>query len=211
MPNENIKTAVDILDEAQGYALEALKNEPMLSLRVSNTMTTLINGLNHIGGFVGSSAKETLPTIQPAKSFMGLDLEELDKQEAPAKVVVELDEKEKAKVDVEKLYAVFSTKDDNEIKDTVSQMYILGVAKMAGLVFENPSSVKITLKLIREIKDAIKAKAELEIQQNLAKDNLNVGGLKEDPEHQGNNDAPIVENENAQTQDSAKELDEKEK
>ncbi len=211
MQNENIKTAVDILDEAQGYALEALKNEPMLSLRVSNTMTTLINGLNHIGGFVGSSAKETLPTIQPAKSFMGLDLEELDKQETPAKVIVELDEKEKFKNDVTALYAVFSTKDDTDIKETVAKPLILGVAKMAGIEIENPSSKQISVKFIKEIKEAIKAKAELEIQQNLAKDNLNVGGLKEDPEHQGNNDAPIVENENAQTQDSAKELDEKEK
>ena len=196
MKDENIKKAVDILEEAQGYALESLKNEPMLSLRVSNTMTTLINGLNHIGGFVGNSAKEGIPTIQPAKSFMGLDLEELGKQEAPAKVVVELDEKEKAKADVEKLYAVFSTKDDNEIKDTVSQMYVLGVAKMAGLIFENPSSVKITLKLIREIKDAIKAKADLEAEKLNAQQNLNAEG---------------AEDGNLEGEDTSKELDEKEK
>lgn len=211
MQNENIKKAVDILEEAQGYALDSLKNEPMLSLRVSNTMTTLINGLNHVGGFVGNSAKEDIPTIQPAKSFMGLDLEELDKQEAPAKVIVELDEKEKFKNDVTALYAVFSTKDDTDIKETIAKPLILGVAKMAGLEIDNPSSKQISVKFIKEIKEAIKAKAELEIQQNLAKDNLNVDGLKEGPEHQGNNDAPIVENGNAQTKDSAKELDEKEK
>lgn len=204
MQNENIKKAVDILEEAQGYALESLKNEPMLSLRVSNTMTTLINGLNHVGGFVGNSAKEDIPTIQPAKSFMGLDLEELGKQEAPAKVVVELDEKEKAKADVEKLYAVFSTKDDNEIKDTVSQMYVLGVAKMAGLVFENPSSVKITLKLIREIKDAIKTKADLEAEKLNAQQNLNVGGAEGT---EGGN----LEGTNTQNENTSKELDEKEK
>lgn len=199
MQNENIKKAVYILEEAQGYALESLKNEPMLSLRVSNTMTTLINGLNHVGGFVGNSAKEDIPTIRPAKSFMGLDLEELGKQEAPAKVVVELDEKEKAKTDVEKLYAVFSTKDDNEIKDTVSQMYVLGVAKMAGLVFENPSSVKITLKLIREIKDAIKAKADLEAEKINAQQNLNAGGAED------------LEGNDIKNEDTSKELDEKEK
>ena len=204
MQNENIKKAVDILEEAQGYALESLKNEPMLSLRVSNTMTTLINGLNHVGGFVGNSAKEDIPTIQPAKSFMGLDLEELGKQEAPAKVVVELDEKEKAKADVEKLYAVFSTKDDNEIKDTVSQMYVLGVAKMAGLVFENTSSVKITLKLIREIKDAIKAKADLEAEKINAQEGLKVGGA--DGSEGGN-----LEGKDNQNEGSSEELDEKEK
>ena len=148
MQNENIKKAVDILEEAQGYALESLKNEPMLSLRVSNTMTTLINGLNHVGGFVGNAAKEDIPTIQPAKSFMGLDLEELGKQEAPAKVVVELDEKEKFRNDVNALYAVFATKDENEIKDTVSKPLILGVAKLAGLEIENPSSKQISLKFI---------------------------------------------------------------
>lgn len=199
MQNENIKKAVDILEEAKEYALESLKNEPMLSLRVSNTMTTLVNGLNHVGGFVGNSAKEDIPTIQPAKSFMGLDLEELVKQEAPAKVVVELDEKEKAKADVEKLYAIFSTKDDNEIKDTVSQMHVLGVAKMAGLVFENPSSVKITLKLIREIKDAIKAKAHLEAEKINAQQNLNAGG------------AEVLEGVDLNHEDTSKELDEKEK
>ena len=178
MQNENIKKAVDILEEAQGYALESLKNEPMLSLRVSNTMTTLINGLNHVGGFVGNAAKEDIPTIQPAKSFMGLDLEELGKQEAPAKVVVELDEKEKFRNDVEELYGLFSDKDDNDIKDTIAKPLILGVAKMAGIELENPSGKQITLKFIKEIKDAIKAKADLEIEKEKAKDALNIGGVE---------------------------------
>ena len=189
MQNENIKKAVDILEEAQGYALESLKNEPMLSLRVSNTMTTLINGLNHVGGFVGNSAKEDIPTIQPAKSFMGLDLEELGKQEAPAKVVVELDEKEKFRNDVNAIYAVFATKDENEIKDTVSKPLILGVAKLAGLEIENPSSKQISLKFIKEIKDAIKAKADLEAEKLNAQQNLNVGGAEgtEDGNLEGTN------------------------
>lgn len=204
MQNENIKKAVDILEEAQGYALESLKNEPMLSLRVSNTMTTLINGLNHVGGFVGNSAKEDIPTIQPAKSFMGLDLEELGKQEAPAKVVVELDEKEKFKNDVNALYAVFATKDENEIKDTVSKPLILGVAKLAGLEIENPSSKQITLKFIKEIKEAMKAKADLEAEKLNAQQNLNVGGAE--GTEGGNLEGKDIKNE-----DTSKELDEKEK
>lgn len=208
MPNENIKTAVDILDEAKGYALEALKNEPMLSLRVSNTMTTLINGLNHVGGFVGNSAKEDIPTIQPAKSFMGLDLEELGKQEAPAKVVVELNEKEKFRNDVNALYAVFATKDDNEIKDTVSKPLIIGVAKLAGLEIENPSSKQISLKFIKEIKEAMKAKADLEAEKINAQEGLKVGGLTEGTAHEGTLN---LEGKDIKNEDTSKELDEKEK
>ena len=208
MQNENIKTAVDILDEAKGYALEALKNEPMLSLRVSNTMTTLINGLNHVGGFVGNSAKEDIPTIQPAKSFMGLDLEELGKQEAPAKVVVELNEKEKFRNDVNALYAVFATKDDNEIKDTVSKPLIIGVAKLAGLEIENPSSKQISLKFIKEIKEAMKAKADLEAEKINAQEGLKVGGLTEGTAHEGTLN---LEGKDIKNEDTSKELDEKEK
>lgn len=204
MQNENIKKAVDILEEAQGYALESLNNEPMLSLRVSNTMTTLINGLNHVGGFVGNAAKEDIPTIQPAKFFMGLDLEELGKQEAPAKVVVELDEKEKFRNDVNALYAVFATKDENEIKDTVSKPLILGVAKLAGLEIENPSSKQISLKFIKEIKDAIKAKADLEAEKLNAQQNLNVGGAD-------GSEGGSLEGKDIKNGDASKEIDEKEK
>ncbi len=202
--NENIKKAVDILDEAQGYALDALKNEPMLSLRVSNAMTTLINGLNHIGGFVGqSSSKETIPTIHPAKTFMGLDLEELDKQQAPAKVVVELDEKEKFKKDVNDLYAIFYDKDENAIKDAVAKPLILGVAKLAGLEIENPSSKQISLKFIKEIKEAIKAKADLDIEKDKVKENLNIGGAE-------GSEGANLEGSNTQSGDSSNDL-EKEK
>lgn len=172
MQNQNIKEAVDILVEAQEYALEKLKNEPMFSLRVSNTMSTLVNGLNHIGGFTGqTNGNEPIITIQPAKKFLGLDLEAVEKQEAPAKVEVELDEKEKFKKNVTDLYAVFNDKNENEIKDTVAKPLILGVAKIAGLEVE--SSKQITLKFINEIKEAIVAKSELDAAKKDAEDDLN--------------------------------------
>ena len=139
---------------------------------------------------------------------MGLDLEELGKQEAPAKVVVELNEKEKFRNDVNALYAVFATKDDNEIKDTVSKPLIIGVAKLAGLEIENPSSKQISLKFIKEIKEAMKAKADLEAEKINAQEGLKVGGLTEGTAHEGTLN---LEGKDIKNEDTSKELDEKEK
>lgn len=188
---ENIKNAVSYLEEAAGYAVAELANEPMLSLRVENTIKTLVNGLKHVGGFVGTPAGTFESAIPEAKSFMGLDLSELDKQKAPAKVVVDLDEKEKYKQDVENLYSSFLSREDNDLKDSAPRIHVLGVAKLVGIELDADNLPKqVTLKLIREIKSAIEKKAEVEAEKEKAKDSLNVGD-NEGPDNEGgtNDDA----------------------
>ncbi|MDV2459879.1 hypothetical protein CMU99_16295 [Elizabethkingia anophelis] len=187
---ENIQRAVSYLEEAAGYAVAELANEPMLSLRVGNTVKTLVNGLKHVGGFVGTPTGTFETAVPEAKSFMGLDLSDLDKQKATAKVVVDLDEKEKYKQDVENLYASFLSREDNDLKDSVSRVLVLGVAKLAGIELDSDNLPKqVTLKLIREIKAAIEKKAEVEAEKEKTKDSLNVGnneGIQDGP---GNDDA----------------------
>lgn len=173
---ENIKNAVSYLEEAAGYAVAELANEPMLSLRVENTIKTLVNGLKHVGGFVGTPSGTFESAVLEAKTFMGLDLNELDKQKAPAKVVVDLDEKEKFKQEVEDLYSSFLSRDDNDLKDSVPRVHVLGVAKLAGIELDSDNLPKqVTLKLIREIKAAIEKKAEVEAEKENTKNSLNVG------------------------------------
>lgn len=188
---ENIQRAVSYLEAAAGYAVEELANEPMLSLRVANTVKTLVNGLKHVGGFVGAPSETFESAVPEAKTFMGLDLNELDKQKAPAKVVVDLDEKEKYKQDVENLYSSFLSREDNDLKDSAPRILVLGVAKLAGIELDADNLPKqVTLKLIREIKAAIEKKAEVEAEKEKAKDSLNVGD-NEGPDNEGgtNDDA----------------------
>lgn len=167
MKNENIEKAVAILEEAKGYALEELKNEPMLGLRVSNTMQTLINGMKHVGGFAGevTGTVDSTNSVQPAKTFMGLDLEELDAQKEPAKVDVPTDEKEAFKQKVIGLHAGFLNRDEKELQEALTREELLGVAKLSGITVADPTKQNVTLKLIREVKAAIEANNKLEAEK----------------------------------------------
>ena len=168
MKNENIEKAVAILEEAKGYALEELKNEPMIGLRVGNTMQTLINGMKHVGGFSGdvTGATDSTNSVQPAKSFMGLDLEELDKQNIPAKVDVPVDAKEQFKKEVTEIYANFLTRDEKNLHEALTKEQLLGVAKLAGVTVADPIKQNVTLKLIREIKEAMEAAITLQAEKD---------------------------------------------
>ena len=184
MKNENIEKAVAILEEAKGYALEELKNEPMLGLRVSNTMQTLINGMKHVGGFAGevTGTADSTNSVQPAKTFMGLDLEELDAQKAPAKVDVPTDEKEAFKQNVIGLHAGFLNRDEKELQESLTREELLGVAKLSGITVADPTRQNVTLKLIREVKAAIEANNQLEAEKLAKQQEL-------DAQNGGNGDA----------------------
>lgn len=166
MKNENVQKAVAILEEAKDYAEQLLEGEIMLSLRVSKTMETLINGLKHVGGFAGdvTSSQDSASSVQPAKTFMGLDLEELKKEQIHAKVDVPTDEKEAFKQKVISLHSGFLDRDENQLKEALTKEELLGVAKLAGVPVADPMRQQVTLKLIREVKeamtDAIKLKEE---------------------------------------------------
>lgn len=173
MKNEQVEKAVSILEESKNYVCEELKNEPMLSLRVSNTMQTLINGLKHVGGFTGQVTEKPTSTIQPAKSFMGLDLQDLNAQNVPAEVNVHTDELEAFKAKVTELHAGFLGRDENELKESLTKDELLGVAKLSGITVEEPSKQGVTLKLIREVKAAIEANQALVDEKNAKKQDLN--------------------------------------
>lgn len=175
MKNENIEKAVAILEEAKGYALDELKNEPMLGLRVSNTMQTLINGMKHVGGFAGevTGTADSTNSVQPAKTFMGLDLAELDAQKVPAKVDVPTDEKEAFKQKVTSLHGGFLDREENELKESLTREELLGVAKLSGITVEDPTRQNVTLKLIREVKAAIDENKQLEADKLAKQQDLN--------------------------------------
>ncbi|QDP86063.1 hypothetical protein FNJ88_11085 [Chryseobacterium sp. SNU WT5] len=164
MKNENVQKAVAILEEAKDYALEELKSEAMLGLRVANTMQTLINGLKHVGGFAGevTGTVDSTNSVQPAKTFMGLDLGELEKEQVPAKVDVPTDEKEAFKQKVTELHAGFFGRDEKELQEALTREELLGVAKLSGITVPDPTKQNVTLKLIREIKEAMEDKAKLD-------------------------------------------------
>lgn len=163
MENKHILNAVQILEEAKNYAVKELETEAILSLRVGNTMQTLINGLKHVGGFVGQTAAASDDSgIKPAKTFMGLNLEELDEQKKPAKVDVPMDEKELFRQEVISLHSGFLDRDENDLKESLTREQLLGVAKLAGITVEDPAKQNVTLKLIREVKAAMEENIRLQ-------------------------------------------------
>lgn len=199
MKNENIQKAVELLEETKVYAVDLLKDEAMLGLRVSNTMQTLINGLKHVGGFAGdvTSSPDSSSAVQPAKTFMGLDLEELDKQNVPAKVDVPVDEKEQFKKEVTDIYANFLTRDEKNLQEALTKEQLLGVAKLAGVPVADPIKQNVTLKLIREIKEAMEAAITLQAEKD-AKiqelDNSKTGDNVLNPENTLNTEGANNEN-----------------
>lgn len=190
---ENISQAIEILETARKEVAALLTEETGLALRVDNTLEKLTNNIKHVGGFGIShfDDAESNSVVPVAKTFMGVNLEDLESQQEPATVEVEQDEIDVFVKESEDLYKTFLNRDTKELADSLKdkELLLLGVAKKAGLTFENPSSVKVTQKFINEVKDAIIAKNEAAKKQD---DTLN--NLKEDE---------AAKNEAAKKQDDA--------
>lgn len=185
---ENISQAIEILETARKEVAALLTEETGLALRVDNTLEKLTNNIKHVGGFGIShfDDSESNNMVPKAKTFMGVNLEDLESQQEPATVEVEKGDKEIFISQVKDLYKTFLDRDTKELADSLKgkDLQILGVARLAGMNIENPSSVKVTQKFINEVKDAIIAKNEAAKKQD---DTLN--NLKEDEAAKKQDDA----------------------
>lgn len=185
---ENISQAIEILETARKEVAALLTEETGLALRVDNTLEKLTNNIKHVGGFGIShfDDAESNSVVPVAKTFMGVNLEDLESQQEPATVEVEQDEIDVFVKESEDLYKTFLNRDTKELADSLKdkELLLLGVARLAGMNIENPSSVKVTQKFINEVKDAIIAKNEAAKKQD---DTLN--NLKEDEAAKKQDDA----------------------
>lgn len=169
--------AIQILTQAKEETAELLKDTPMLSIRVENTMGLLIRGINHASGFNPSSAGETLSTTpQQMVNFYGLDVEEIKKQEVPAVVVITKSDKELYMERIKDLYEDFLNLEDKAIVESVPKVDVLGIAKLAGITVDNPASQNITQTFVKQIKKAIQEKNDTEDARKAELEKLNGAG-----------------------------------
>ncbi|QIY82555.1 hypothetical protein HER18_02855 [Chryseobacterium sp. NEB161] len=161
---ENIVQAIEILETARKEVAALLTEETGLALRVDNTLEKLTNNIKHVGGFGISHFDDAKSNsvVPVAKTFMGINLEDLEAQQETATVEVEKGDKEIFISQVKDLYKTFLDRDTKELADSLKgkDLQVLGVARLAGITVENPSAVKVTQKFINEIKEAITAKNE---------------------------------------------------
>lgn len=186
--NTNIKSAVEVLQEAKTEVSQLLTDETGLALRVDNTLEKLINNMKHVGGFGATEDTASTSIVPKAKTFMGVNLEELDHESAPAKVEVDKDEQDLFVEKVKDLYSTFLDKDTKDISESIKKDELIGVAKLAGITLENPSTQNVTQKFINEIKDAIQGQKDLEKAKLDKKDELNAPAKVEVPVVEGADD-----------------------
>lgn len=186
--NENIQLAVEALQAAKTEASQHLVNETGLALRVDNTLEKLINNLKHVGGFGVSEESVSTSVVQKAKTFMGVDLEALDQEAAPAKVEVDQDEQDLFVEKVKDLYYTFLDRETKDISESIKKDELIGVAKLAGITLENPSTQNITQKFINEVKDAIQAQKNLEAEKLAKKNELANAAQSNTPVVEGSDD-----------------------
>lgn len=168
----NIEAAVHILAQAKEEVAELLKESPMLSIRVENTMGLLIRGINHANGFNIGSYEDSKESKQMS-NFFGLDVEEIEKQDVSPVVEVTKSEKDMFMERIQTLYEGFLDRDDKEIVESVPKLDILGVARLADITVENPASQNITQTFVKSIKKAIQDKIDLVEQREAEKKKLN--------------------------------------
>lgn len=178
---DKILTAIQILTQAKEETAELLKDMPMLSIRVENTMGLLIRGINHANGFNVPASEENKESSK-LSNFFGLDLEEIKKQDIPAVVEVTKSEKDLFLERIQTLYDGFLDREDKEIVESVPKLDVLGVAKLAGITVENPASQNITQTFVKSIKKAIQEKKDTEAARLAEQQKLNAEKSSDDKE-----------------------------
>lgn len=186
--NNNIKLAVEALQAAKTEAAQHLVNETGLALRVDNTLEKLINNMNHVGGFGAMEDAASTSIVPKAKTFMGVNLETLDQEAEPAKVEVDKDEQDLFVEKVKDLYYSFLNHDTKELSESIKKDELIGVAKLAGITLENPSTQNVTQKFINEVKEAIQGQKDLEKARLDKKDELANAAKVEVPGVEGSDD-----------------------
>ncbi|SIS72361.1 MULTISPECIES: hypothetical protein [Chryseobacterium] len=197
---DKILAAIHILTQAKEETAELLKDTPMLSIRVENTMGLLIRGINHANGFNVAASEEKKESKQ-LSNFFGLDVQDIEKQDLPAVVEVSKSEKDLFMERIQILYDGFLDREDKEIVESVPKLDVLGVAKLAGITVENPASQNITQTFVKSIKKAIKDKNEVEANRQKELTNLNKLQNALNPETDKSIDLQKEINEDVNTED----------
>lgn len=159
--SQNVEQAMEILKNAQAAVHDTLKDFPALQTRAKSVLDTLINGLGHTIGKVADRQPEPTNHISLAEAWGFAPASDT----TPTKAIV-------AKSDVDELrelakaaYETFLDRDSAALAESLLDIELRAVAKLAGLPVTPTEPKTITVPYIEEIKAAIKSKKLLELQQ----------------------------------------------
>ena len=154
-----IQQTIDDLQEVQERISERHKDEPTFSLRVNSVFNQLINSLSVNTGRVTDRAVSGF-TPKPLGTIAGKSVS----GKRNVKISDTKTEKEQTieefRENVQKAYDSFPDRESKELKDSLFEDEIRGVAKLAGL--DDFQEAKIDGHYINKIKKAIADKKELD-------------------------------------------------
>lgn len=157
-----IQQTIDDLKEVQEKISERHKDEPTFNLRVNSVFNQLINSLSVTTGGVTERAVSGF-TPKPLASIAGKNLA----GKRNVKIADVKPEKEQTleefRENVQKAYDSFLNRETTELKDSLFEDEIRGVAKLAGL--EDFQDAKVDGHYINKIKKAITSKNDLDVKK----------------------------------------------
>lgn len=140
--------------------LERHKDNPTLCMRFDSVFKKLINSLNVGSGSLVTEQSSFVP--EPITKVFGKEIVPIKSGKMVLKPL-EVDEVEAFRERIQLIYESFPDREVKDLIDSLDEIDIRGVAKIAGI--ENFDKVAIDGKLIGDIKASIRTAAVLEIKK----------------------------------------------
>lgn len=181
MNTENTKAAIAIIRDARAQVADLLRETPEFQIRATNVFDTLANGLAFAVGehpqLPGSAAPAEVSQKQ-GRTVMGMPVPEptAPLAERLAEVIAGPTEMDDLRARITGIYETFPERSNKEILNTLTDLELRGVARMAGLAVTKTDPQRITTEMVTKIKAAITAKLNVEAQAAAA---LATPGIKE--------------------------------
>lgn len=154
--SDKINQTITDLEVCKNGILERHKEDTSFCLRINSVFTQLANSLSYNTGSINATEKAFVP--QPLENVLGMKIDE--KKSAKMNLTApEVDEVAAFKEKIQLIYDGFLTRENPELKESLEEIEVRGVAKLAGI--ENYATAKIDGNLLNRIKKAITAKNEL--------------------------------------------------
>jgi hypothetical protein len=167
LSGENIKLAISELRVSKANVNQLLGNYPMLQIRANNVLETLINGLCHtIGAEVtidGQAGNATFKHVPITGGLLDMKAKPVSKEPISS---MDLQPKEDdiadLKLRAKEAYDSFLTRESKDLVDSLRDIEVRAVAKLAGLEISLTEPKTITVPFIDKIKAAIASKKSIE-------------------------------------------------
>ena len=171
-PNaDKTRQAISLIRSTGEEVAELLSDTPEFQDRARHVFESLANGLAFAVGEAivtkDEQRSEERPSSTGQRTIMGIPVPDAPKpmSERLTGVAPGQSDVDKLRTDVAKAYAAFPTMSNKDIRNTLSEVELRGVAKMAGLPWSKEDVAHITDAYITEIKRAIEDKADADAAQ----------------------------------------------